>query len=87
MVPLDISSCLGKSGNPYSKEDLRGIGGYSSVSGVSVTYSDGGYTENLVFETNKGSLTISGVDFTQVFNLRAPGRISLKSGLFNIEKK
>lgn len=79
-------SCWG--GNPYSKEDLRGIGGYTNVSGVSVTYSEGGTTASVTFQTNKGSTPpINGNDFYKAFNLRAPGNIALKSGLFNIEKK
>lgn len=85
-----LGSCWG--GNPYSLSDLRsraaGIGGgYSSVSGVSVTYSDGGYTSKVHFDTDKGGVDIDGDDFKKAFNLRAPGRIALKSGLFNIEKK
>lgn len=79
------SSCWG--GNPYSKSDLRNIGGYSSVSEVSVNYSDNGTTANVTFQTNKGSVTINSNEFYKTFNLRAPARISLKSGLFNIEKK
>lgn len=79
------SSCWG--GSPYSKDELRGIGGYSSVTGVSVSYGSNGVTANLTFQTNKGSTTIAASDFKKAFNLRAPGRISLKSNLFNIEKK
>ena len=79
------SSCWG--GNPYSKEELRNIGGYASVSGASVVYSTNGVTASVTFETNKGSKTINGSEFKEVFNLRAPGRIAIKSGLFNIEKK
>lgn len=79
------SSCWG--GNPYSKSDLKNIGGYSSVSGVSVKYSNNGVTAEVTFQTNKGSVTINGNEFYKTFNLRAPGRISVKSGLFNIEKK
>jgi peptidoglycan hydrolase CwlO-like protein len=74
-------------GSPYSKDELRGIGGYSSVSGVSVSYAGNGVTANVTFQTNKGSVTVNGADFKKTFNLRAPGKISLKSGLFNIEKK
>lgn len=74
-------------GSPYSKGDLLGIGGFTSVSGVSVTYAGNGVTANVTFQTNKGPTTMSGADFKKAFNLRAPGRISLKSGLFNIEKK
>ena len=83
-------SCWG--GNPYSTSELKdranGLGGgYSLVSGVSVVYSDGGYTDSVAFQTDKGSVTIKGSEFKKAFNLRAPGRIALKSGLFNIEKK
>jgi len=80
-----LGSCWG--GNPYNMGDLRSIGGFTGVSGVSVTYSDGGTTNTVTFETNKGTTAISGGDFYKAFNLRAPGRIALKSGLFNIEKK
>lgn len=78
-------SCWG--GNPYTKSELLGIGGFTNVSGVSVSYAGNGVTASVTFQTNKGSTTISGADFNKVFNLRSPGRISLKSGLFNIEKK
>lgn len=87
VVPLDINSCWGKSGSPYSMDELRGVGGFTSVSGVRVTYSSGGYTEELIFTTNKGDVTVKGKEFKDTFNLRAPGRIALKSGLFNIERK
>lgn len=81
-----IGSCWG--GNPYSMDELRSIGGYSSVSEVSVTYADNGVTASVTFQTNKGSTpAIGGADFKKAFNLRAPGRIAIKSGLFNIEKK
>lgn len=78
-------ACWG--GNPYSISELQSIGGYTSVSGASVTYSESGVTANVTFTTNKGSVTINGNDFYKAFNLRAPGRIALKSGLYNIEKK
>ncbi len=81
-----ISSCWG--GNPYSMGELRDIGGYSSVSSVEVKYGDNGVTAEVRFGTNKGQTEwIKGADFKKAFNLRAPGRIAIKSGLFNIEKK
>ncbi|OGD72363.1 hypothetical protein A3A84_01630 [Candidatus Collierbacteria bacterium RIFCSPLOWO2_01_FULL_50_23] len=89
IVPL--GGCSG--GNPYSMSDLRSKasgmgGGYGSVSNVSVTsYSEGGYTASVHFNTDKGGVDMSGDDFKKAFNLRAPGWISLKSRLFNIEKK
>lgn len=78
-------SCWG--GNPYSVSELREVGGFTSVASVSVTYSDSGVTASVTMETNKGSVAIKGVDFKKAFNLRAPGRIALKSGLYNIERK
>ena len=88
IVPL--GGCSG--GDPYSMGDLRSKaagmgGGYGDVTGVSVSYSDGGYTANVHFDTDKGGADMSGDDFKKAFNLRAPGWISLKSRLFNIEKK
>lgn len=79
-------------GDPYSKNDLRNKAaslsvGYGGVSGVSVSYSDAGYTATVTFTTDKGSVTIDGLDFKEAFNLRAPGNIALKSGLFNVERK
>lgn len=87
---LPLGGCWG--GSPYSLEELRnraaGLSvGYGRVTGVGVTYSDGGYTANVHFETDRGGLDISGADFKKAFNLRAPGRIALKSGLFNLEQK
>ena len=78
------TSCWG--GNPYSKEELRNIGGYTSVSGASVVYNNGGYTQTVTFNTNKGSVPVPGEELKKAFNLRAPGYIGIKSSLFNIEK-
>lgn len=79
------SDCWG--GNPYNKDELRSLGGFTSVSGVSVQYSNTGVTASVTFSTNKGSQSINGGEFYKAFNLRAPARIALKSGLFNIEQK
>ncbi len=85
------TSCWG--GNPYSMNDLRDLAGskaggaVTSVSSVSVTYSDGGSTSSVSFETNRGTISINGSDLKTIFNLRAPGYISIRSPLFNIEKK
>src|SRR5258708_303672 len=79
-----VGDCCG--GNPYSVSELAGIGGYTSVSSVSVIYGNDGSTQSVSFGTNKGSYNLSGADFKKAFNLRAPGYIGLKSSLFNIEK-
>ena len=87
------SSCFGEQipdtwdKNKLKQEaDSRG-GAVTSVSNINVTYSNDGITAQVQVNTNRGSLTFSGKDFYKVFNLRAPGAIHLKSGLFNIEKK
>ena len=79
-------------GSPYSIGELKSRsesagGGFGKVNGISVTYSDNGITSSVIFDTDKGSVAIAGSEFKKAFNLRAPGRIALKSGLFNIEKK
>ncbi len=81
--PID-TGCWG--GNPYSVSELSSIGGYTSVSGASVVYSNEGYTASISFSTNKGTINIDGAELKRAFNLRAPGYIGLKSSLFNIEK-
>lgn len=83
-------SCWG--GNPYSLNELRdkanGLGGgYSKVTDASVSYGTNGVTANVTLQTDRGSVTIDGKEFYKAFNLRAPGRIALKSGLYNIEHK
>ncbi len=78
------SSCF--SGNPYSISDLQNIGGYHTVSSVSVTYSNNGSTVQVDFSTDKGSKSIPGDQFMRAFNLRAPGYLGIKSSLFNIVK-
>jgi len=81
------TSCWG--GNPYSHEELRNKGGVNNVSGVSVSQGEG-TTNQVTFQTNKGSMSFSGVAFKQAFTLRAPGYISIKQkgfAFFNIEKK
>lgn len=85
------TGCWG--GNPYSVGEARdlansvGGGAVTSISNVSVVYSNDGKTANLTFTTQRGGITIAGVDFKQIFNLRAPGYISIRSPLYNIERK
>ncbi len=89
-VSPNDTACWG--GNPFSIAEMRSTaakygGGYTSVSSVNVSYSTDGVTASLSLGTDKGGVTIPGGEFKTVFNLRAPGKISIKSGLFNIEKK
>ena len=92
ILPIDYVSCFGSSGDPWSinqmKNEANSRGGsFSSVSSASVSYATNGITAKVIFSTNKGSFEVSGEEFKTVFNLRAPGRIALKSKLFNIEQK
>jgi len=94
ILPVTINQCPfdGTGGNPYSHQELKdkanGLGGaFTNVSGVRVIYSNSGETAQVIFQTNKGEVSISGREFKQAFNLRAPGYIAIRSPLFNVEKK
>lgn len=95
--PITINECSigGQGGNPYSISELRekaaGSGGaVTSVSSVSVSHSNNGQTATVTVNTNRGTLSISGSEFKESFNLRAPGYLRIpQSGFafFNIEHK
>lgn len=86
------TSCWG--GNPYSIDELKNVsskygGGIGSVSGVSVLQGNGS-TNEVIFQTDKGSKSFSGANFKTAFNVRAPGFLSIpQSGFafYNIERK
>lgn len=87
--PID-TSCW--PGSPFSISEMRDKassngGAVTSVSSVSVVYSDSGSTASVTFNTNRGSININGSDFKTIFNLRAPGYVSIKSPLYNVETK
>lgn len=89
----DNGGCFGgRDPSSWSSDELRRQvadkgGPVSSVNSVSVDYSTGGYTQKVRLSTDKGDFNFDGDDFKQIFTLRAPGAITLKSSLFNIEKK
>ena len=92
ILPVDYVSCFGSSGEPWSLQQMRdqagSLGGsINTVTRVEVTYGSDGKTNRLVFGTNRGGFEVGGEEFYTVFNLRAPGRLALKSKLFNLEKK
>ncbi|MCX6726639.1 MAG: hypothetical protein NTY75_02360 [Candidatus Shapirobacteria bacterium] len=88
-----IQNCLGScDSNAWSRDELRRqvsdkSGPVSSVNSVSVDYSTGGYTQTVRVSTDKGDFSFSGSSFKDIFTLRAPGALTIKSSLFNIEKK
>jgi len=83
-----VNNCYG--GNPYSMDKMKSraddLGeSYTSVSDVKVSIGSNGRTSKVTFTTNQGSVSIDGDVFKTVANLRAPGYISLKSRLWDIE--
>ncbi len=85
-----VETCLGSTGwsRDRMKEEADKYGGrVTSVNSVRVDHSQNGSTDKVVLGTSRGEVVINGANFVKVFNLRAPGAIHLKSGLFNIEKK
>ena len=81
------TSCWG--GDPYSLSEMaekaQKYGGkFTSVSFEKVEISNGGYTSKVVFNTNRGRVDIDGTEFKRVFNLRAPGYISIRNALYDI---
>ncbi|MBQ6449773.1 SpoIID/LytB domain-containing protein [bacterium] len=95
--PITINSCHigGSGGNPYSMEELKTFanqagGAVTHIDGVSVSHGDNGQTAQVRFETNRGTMTLSGSEFKQIFNLRAPGYLRIPQSSFasfNIEFK
>lgn len=95
--PVTINTCNigGSGGDPYSMSELRDLAGQAggavtSVSSVSVSHGNNGQTSQVVLQTNRGQITISGSEFKETFNLRAPGYLRIPQSsfaFFNIEHK
>lgn len=94
-ITTAVNNCFGE--NPASMDKMAELAAkyneeYTSISGVSVSI-DSGKTTQVVFQTNRGKTTVSGNEFTTIFNMRAPGYISIRStingsnGLYHIEVK
>lgn len=70
------------------KEEASKYGGpVSVISGTSVLYANDGSTMRVYLETDKGRKEFTGEEFKQIYNLRAPGAIGIKSSLFNVVRK
>lgn len=94
ILPVTIKSCSigGESGDPYSMSELRAYVDkpVTSISSVQTKHNNSGSTSEVIFQTNRGTISISGSEFKETFNTRAPGYLSIpQSGFafFNIEKK
>lgn len=84
------TNCWG--GSPYSLDDMKSraedLGtAYSSVTSVDITIGNNGRTTQVTFGTDKGTISVDGEKFRTVFNLRAPGYISIKDRLYDLVKK
>ncbi len=95
LLPVTIGSCSigGQSGSPYSMSELRSLvsNPVTKINGTPlVTHTNNGQTSLVKFSTNRGEVSMSGSEFKEIFNTRAPGYISIpQSGFafFNIERK
>ncbi len=95
VLPVTINNCKvgGQSGDPYSMSELKSklSSPVNSISGKpTITHDGSGNTTNIRFNTNRGELSMSGAEFKEVFNTRAPGYISIPQkgfSFFNIERK
>ncbi|OGC61035.1 hypothetical protein A3K34_04455 [candidate division WWE3 bacterium RIFOXYC1_FULL_40_10] len=84
------TNCWG--GDPYSLDEMADKAGdygtkYTKVTSIDVEVSNGGYTSNVTLRTDNGTVSVNGETFKTVFNLRAPGYLSIKSKLFDMEKR
>jgi hypothetical protein len=95
--PVTINSCKigGSGGNPYSMEEMKNLaqnsgGAVTRIDNVTVSHGNNGQTAQVKFATNRGEINISGSEFKQIFNLRAPGYLRIPQSSFasfNIEFK
>ncbi|OGD83712.1 hypothetical protein A2165_00500 [Candidatus Curtissbacteria bacterium RBG_13_40_7] len=72
------------------KQELRNrnINPFGSVSNVSVSVDfGGGRTTSVSISGDAGSVSLSGSELKDMFNLRAPANIQIVGRLFNVEKK
>ncbi len=96
ILPVTIKNCpvasISVSDNPFSMQEMKRradeLGGaFREIYDISVKFSKDGYTSQVIVSTDRGRISIPGEEFKTVFNLRAPGYISIRNKLFNIEKK
>ncbi len=96
--PVTINECNigGGGGNPYSIDEMRdwasksGGGAVTSIGSVSTSHNNQGQTVSVNFQTNRGEISMSGSQFKDIFNLRAPGYLRIPQtgfAFFNVEHK
>ncbi len=98
LLPITLNNCYlykdgGRiTGNPYSMEELKSVTNspVTIINNVTTRNNSNGQTTEVIFETNRGSISMSGSEFKEVFNIRAPGYLAIHQNSFtfiNIEKK
>lgn len=95
--PVTINECNigGQGGDPYSIDEMRDWadkagGAVTQINSVSASHSNRGQTTQVKFSTNRGDITMSGNEFKEIYNLRAPGYLRIPQtgfSFFNIEHK
>jgi len=77
---------------PYSLTELLGLlsNPVTSISSVYASFANG-QTTNVYFQTNRGLISISGMEFKNIYNQMAPGHMRIQQqssyAFFNVEKK
>lgn len=84
------TSCWG--GNPYSLAEMKEKAAnldkaFSRVESIDVDISNNGRVSQIKFGTDQGIFVVNGEVFKTVFNLRAPGYISIRNRLYEVVKK
>lgn len=95
--PVTINECNigGSGGNPYSMDELKeradkSGGAVTQINSVSTKHSKKGQTTEVKFSTNRGDISMSGSEFKETYNLRAPGYLRIPQrgfSFFNVEHK
>lgn len=98
LLPSDYGMCSGRTDygrsdkSPYSLSDYQSLlsNAVSSIYSVNVSFLNGN-TTSVVFSTNAGTITMTGMQFKDIYNQMAPGHMRIQQqssyAYFNIEKK
>ncbi len=98
LLPSDYGSCPGRldygrnDKTPYTLAEMQSLlaNPVTSVSSVSTALADG-KTISVTFETNRGSISITGLNFKNIYNQMAPGHMRIQQqssyAYFNVEAK
>ena len=98
LLPYDYGRCSGRldygrtDKSPYTLTQMQSFlsSPVRSISSVNVAFGNG-VTDNVVFYTNRGIVTISGMGFKDIYNQMAPGHMRIQQqssyAFFNIEKR